>query len=278
MKAFAITLLAALPLIMLAATPQTEDYEADPYVILAGEADSAIAAGNYPEAAQRLLDALSVGPERESNPLLRCNLAMVYSYMDQDSLALKKLDELIESQPRMTTALQNRAHVLMKLGDDRRAYDDFTTLLDIDSLNLDARYYHGMMALYGGRREIAEADFAVLERVMPKSLDTATALGTLYSLTRQDRRALPYLRRLVDEAPSPEYYAALAGCLLALEEYSEASETIASGLKRYSHDPELYYYRAVLNKARYQLDDARADASRAIELGASPTRVNAIFK
>lgn len=278
MKQFVITILWLMPLIMLASTPQTDDYEADPYVILVGEADSAIAAGNYPEAAQRLLDALSVGPDRESNLLLRSNLAMVYSYMDQDSLALKKLDELIESEPRMTTALRNRAHVLMKLGDDRRAYDDFSTLLGIDSLNLDARYYHGMMALYGGRREIAETDFAVLERLDPKSLDTATALGTLYSLTRQDRRALPYLRRLVGETPAPEYYAALAGCLLALEEYSEASEIIAAGLKRYSHDPELYYYRAALNKARYLLDDARADAQRAVELGASPTRVNALFK
>ncbi|MDE6131047.1 MAG: hypothetical protein K2F74_05595 [Muribaculaceae bacterium] len=253
------------------------NYDEDPYVILVGEAEVAIADGNYPEAAQRLLDALSVGPQRESNPLLQSNLAMVYSYMDQDSLALKKLDELIASMPRMTTAIQNRAHVLMKLGDDRRAFDDFTTVLGIDSLNLDARYYHGMMALYGGRRDIAEADFAVLQSRDPDSIDTAIALATLYSLTRQDQLALDYLRRLVKEIPSPEYYSALAGCLLALDRLSEASEVIADGLKRYSHDPELYYYRARLNHARYRLDEAQADAKRAIELGASPARVNAIF-
>ena len=243
-----------------AAEPAAVNYDEDPYVILVGEAEAAIADGNYPEAAQRLLDAMSVDPERESNPLLQSNLAMVYSYMDRDSLALKKLDELIERAPRMTTAIQNRAHVLMKLGDDRRAYDDFCTVLDIDSLNLDARYYHGMMALYGGRRDIAESDFA------------------LYSLTGQDRLAIPYLRRLVEETPSPEYYSALAGCLMALDDYSEASAIISAGLKRYSHDPELYYYRAKLNKALYRLDDAHADALKAIELGASPTRVNAIFK
>lgn len=275
----AITLLALLAAATLFAARTAEmNYDEDPYVILVGEAEAAIADGNYPEAAQRLLDALSVDPDRESNPLLQSNLAMVYSYMDRDSLALKKLDELIERAPRMTTAIQNRAHVLMKLGDDRRAYDDFSTVLDIDSLNLDARYYHGMMALYGGRRDIAESDFAVLESLAPRSLDTATALATLYSLTRQDRLALPYLRRLVDETPSPEYYSALVGCLMALDDYSEASAIISAGLKRYSHDPELYYYRAMLNKALYRLDDAHADARKAIELGASPTRVNAIFK
>ncbi len=261
-----------------AAEPAAVNYDEDPYVILVGEAEAAIADGNYPEAAQRLLDAMSVDPERESNPLLQSNLAMVYSYMDRDSLALKKLDELIERAPRMTTAIQNRAHVLMKLSDDRRAYDDFCTVLDIDSLNLDARYYHGMMALYGGRRDIAESDFTVLESRAPRSLDTATALAALYSLTGQDRLAIPYLRRLVEETPSPEYYSALAGCLMALDDYSEASAIISAGLKRYSHDPELYYYRAKLNKALYRLDDAHADALKAIELGASPTRVNAIFK
>ena len=134
-----------------------------------------------------------------------------------------------------------------------------------------------MMALYGGRRDIAEADFAVLQSRDPDSIDTAIALATLYSLTRQDQLALDYLRRLVKEIPSPEYYSALAGCLLALDRLSEASEVIADGLKRYSHDPELYYYRARLNHARYRLDEAHADAKRAIELGASPARVNAIF-
>lgn len=268
-----------LPLCLAAAPADSlVNYDEDPYVILVGEAEAAIADGNYQEAAQRLLDALSVGPDRESNPLLKSNLAMVYSYMDRDSLALKKLDDLIAESPRMTTALQNRAQVLLKLGDDVRAYEDFSTVLSIDSLNLDARYYHGMMALYGGRRDIAEADFMVLESRAPNSLDTATALGTLYSLTRQDKQALPYLRRLVEETPSPEYYSALAGCLLALDNLSEASEVISNGLKRYSHDPELYYYRARLNRARYRLDDARADAKRAIELGANPAKVNAIFE
>ncbi|MDE6331971.1 MAG: hypothetical protein K2L80_05160, partial [Muribaculaceae bacterium] len=270
-----------LPLCMLAnatADSTLTNYDEDPYVILVGEAETAIADGNYPQAAQRLLDALSVDPDRESNLLLQSNLAMVYSYMDQDSLALKKLDDLISRSPRMTTAIQNRAHVLMKLGDDIRAYNDFSTVLDIDSLNLDARYYHGMMALYGGRRDIAEADFAILEHRAPTSLDTTIALATLYSLTRQDSKALPLLRKLVDETPSPEYYSALVGCLLALENYNEASETIARGLKLYSHDPELYYYRAQLNRARYRLDEAHADAQRAIELGASPARVKAIFE
>lgn len=52
---------------------------------------------------------------------------------------------------------------------------------------------------------------------------------------------------------------------------------IDSGLKRFGPDPELYYYRAWLNRDRYRLDDAHADAVRAIELGANKSKVDALF-
>lgn len=260
-----------------AESADTLNFEEDPYVILVGEADTAIADGDYPTAIQRLLDAMAVDPERETNVLVLSNLAMLYSYTDQDSLALVKLDRLIERAPRMVTALNNRGHLLLKTGNDIAAYDDFERVIGIDSLNLDARYYHGMIALYGGRRDIAETDFEVLRTEAPKSLDTAAALGLLYSMTGRDLDALPYLRRLVEETPSPEYYSALSGALLHLQRLNEASEIIAEGLRRYSRDPELYYYRAWLNRDRYRLDDARSDAKKAIEYGASPNRVNALF-
>ena len=42
-------------------------------------------------------------------------------------------------------------------------------------------------------------------------------------------------------------------------------------------DPELYYYRAMLNRDRFLLDDARADADRAVSLGLNPARAAALF-
>lgn len=83
---------------------------------------------------------------------------------------------------------------------------------------------------------------------------------------------------LTREDPAPEYFSGLAGCLLALDEFSRASEAIDAGLKRYANDPELYYYRAWLNCKRYRFDDAHRDAEKAISLGANPARVNALFE
>ena len=39
-----------------------------------------------------------------------------------------------------------------------------------------------------------------------------------------------------------------------------------------------YYYRAWLNNKRYMLDDAKADAAKAVKLGADPQRVVALFR
>ncbi len=251
--------------------------EEDPYVLLCGQADKAVADGDFAGAAQRLLEAMSLRPDSPQNVLLLSNLGMIYSYMDNDSMAIAVLDEAVRRAPELRTAQANRGEVLLKLGRDKEASEAFEKVIAADSLNIDARYYHGTIALYSGKLDAAEADFNVLRSIVPEALTTARALGMLYSLSGRDRDALPYLRKLVSLEPAPEYYAALAGSLLALSELSEASGVLAEGLERYPDDPELYYYRAILNRDRFLLDDARADAARAAALGVNPKRIAAIF-
>jgi len=253
-------------------------FDADPYFLLMGEADAAIADKNWPEAVARLCDALAVKPNHPSNALLFNNLASVYVCMGQDSLAVATYNRGLDIAPNMLTLVIGRGRALLARGDDKEAYRDFSHALEIDSISPDARYYHGMLALYSGKLDVAEADFKVLGNVAPKSIDTAIALSTLYSLTQRERLAIPYLETLIEQDPAAEYYASLAGCHLALGELTEASEAIGEGMKRYPHDPELFYYRAWLNRERFRNDDARADGARAIELGANPHKVEELFK
>lgn len=257
---------------------EPDNFEEDPYVLLCGQADKAIADGNFEEAAARLIDAMSVKPDSPSNVLLLSNLGMIYSTLDRDSLALATIDEVLRREPKMTAAHSNRARILLKMGRDKEAFDAFGTVIGSDSLNLDARYYHGMMALYTGQLDKAEADFKVLRSLAPETAETAAALSALYSMTGRDREAIPYFKSLISFDPAAEYYAGLAGCYLATGDLSEAGATIADGLKAYPNDPELYYYRAWLNRERLLYDDARADGQKAISLGASPRRVEALFQ
>ena len=253
------------------------DYDADPYFILSQEADSAIARRDWPVAAARLSDAIAVRPDAPTNMLLLTNLATVYACLGHDSLSLATYARVLDKAPSMLTTRLARGRQLLRMGRDADAYADFTQAVAIDSLSTEARYYRGMIALYGGDATQAEADFLTLARIAPKSHDAAVALGTLYSLTGRERMAIPYLERVIEAEPAPEYYASLAGCRLAMGELSEASEIIALGLKRYPDDPELYYYRAWLNRDRFHLDQAHKDARRAVELGASEDKVRRLF-
>lgn len=270
-----------LSLLLLSAAPiwaQTgaSDYDEDPYFLLCGEADEAIAKGDYEIAAQRLVDALHVKPDAPTNPLLLSNLGMIYSYLDRDSLALSTLDQALSMAPSLRTAKANRAKVLLKIGHEREAYDAMTAVIETDSLNAEMRYLHGLLALGWGDQDTAEADFIVLDAVDHEGLPTAVAMSTLLSAQSKHREALPYLRRMVELAPCEEYYAALALGLIETEELAEAGEIIDKGLREYPESGELYFYRARLNKARYRLDDARADARRAQALGIEKARIKTL--
>ncbi|MDE6301579.1 MAG: tetratricopeptide repeat protein [Muribaculaceae bacterium] len=253
-------------------------FEADPYFLLMGEADRAIADSRWEEAAARLTDALAVKPDHPSNALLFNNLASVYGYMEMDSLAVATYTRGLDIAPNMLTLVLGRAKALLAIGHDAEAYADFDHAVAIDSVNTDARYYRGMMRVYGGDLTGAEEDFGVLSRVAPKSNDTAVALATLYVLTGRNREAVSYLKKLISVDPAAEYYANLAGCYLELGDLTEASEVIATGLEAYPNDAELYYYRARLNRDRYRPDDAQADARHAIKLGVNPVRVRQLFE
>ena len=103
--------------------------EEDPYYLLSGQADKAIADGDYESAAARLLEAMSIRPDAPENVMLLSNLGMVYSYLDRDSLALATLTRALDKAPSMRTVLANRAHVLLKMGRDPEARADLDRLV-----------------------------------------------------------------------------------------------------------------------------------------------------
>ncbi len=256
---------------------EEEKLSQTPYFILVDKAEKAIGEEKYDDAITALIEAMATEPENPLNIALRSNLGMLYYYNEEDSLALVTLDDVCRRSPGLVSGHENRARVLIGLGRDVEAYDEYGKVIEIDSVNTTARFYHGMMALYGGDRLTAERDFDVLERVIPLARMTYLAKGTLYSMTGRDHEAISYLRKLIEVEPYAEYYARLVGCLIAVENFTEASDYIARGLERYPQDPELYYYRAVLNKKRYLSDEARRDADLAIKYGADKSRVESLF-
>lgn len=254
------------------------DYEEDVYFILSGEADKAIAEGDYSTAVQRINEAIDHDPDNPTNVLLLSNLGILYNYLDQDSLALDALDKANQIAPNMTVVLVNRGKLRLKMGDDMEAFKDFGKVVARDSTNTEALFYHGMMALYSGMMEEAERDFGLLEIIDPKGRDTAIAMSSLYSMTGRDARAIPYLQELIETDPQPEYYANLAACYIMIDNLSEASALLSEAMTKYPRDPEIFLYRALLNKKRYLLKEAEEDAAKAISLGADPRKVDQMIR
>lgn len=255
----------------------TTGYEERPYFLLIDQSEKAVAEHDYAAAALRLVEAMGIEPDNPLNVALLTNLGLIYYYDDQDSMALVTLNHAVERAPKLIGAREARARVLIGMNRDKEAYKDYSAIIDIDSINTDARFYRGMMALYGGDLATATADFDVLQRVVPLWKNNTLAHATLYAMTGRDQEAVSLFRKLLETDKLAEYYASLAGCLIALDNLNDASQTIGEGLERYPNDPELYYYRALLNHKRYLDDDAHRDAKRAIDLGASPQRVAEIF-
>lgn len=252
--------------------------EERPYFLLIGQSEEALANHDYEAAGLRLVEAMGIEPHNPLNVALLSNLGMIYYYNEQDSLALVTLNVAVERAPKLIGAHENRARVLIGMGRDAEAYDEYGTIIGIDSLNCDARFTHGMMALYRGDLPTAKADFAVLDRIVPLWSKTLLANATMYAMTGNDVEAASLYRRLLDKDKLPEYYSALAGCLISLDNLDEAGKVIGEGLARFSSDPELYYYRALLNHKRYLPQEAHADAKKAIELGANRDKVLKIFQ
>ena len=241
--------------------------EEDPYYILSGQADKAIAEGDYEAAAARLLEAMSVRPDTPENVMLLSNLGMVYSYLDRDSLAVATLSKALDRAPAMRTVLANRAQILLKMGRDLDARRDLDRLIAVDSLNAKGRYLRGLLALAANQDTIAESDFAILESLDPKGLPTAIGRASLLTKQGHMAEALPYLQRMASLDPQPEHFAVLAETLLALGELTRAGEVLKDGLEKFPDNAELYYCRAKYHRDLYELDQARRDARLAQKLG-----------
>lgn len=244
-----------------------------PYFLLIEQSEQALEEGDYAAAALRLVEAMSVEPDNELNVALLSNLGMIYFYNEQDSMALVVLDKAIGREPRLIAPRQGRARVLVGNGRDKEAYIEYENILNIDSLNVEARFLHAMMSLNMGKLEAAETDIRMLERTVPGSKSTMLAKGTMYSLTGNEQDAISIFRKLIENEPAPEYYARLAACHIALDQLGDASMVIGDWLSKYPTDGEAFYYRAILNKRRYLNDDAQIDAKMAIKNGVPPQRM-----
>lgn len=250
---------------------------ADEYEDALDRIDKAISAEEWQLADSLIITTVKGAPGNPTNPLLLSNLGMIRFYAGRDSAAIEALNQAHDLAPVSVTILANRARVYTAIGRPTDAVHDYNTIEQLDSTYSDTYLYRGLIFLYNGYFEAAEADLTRLEKMAPDSEDTAVALASLYSITSRPDKAIPHFSQLIRSTPKAEYYAGRAMCHLSLDNLLDAADDIASGLELDSQYSELYLARAILNKKRYANDDSLRDADTALRLGADPARVKTLL-
>ncbi|MCM1521354.1 MAG: hypothetical protein NC039_01720 [Muribaculaceae bacterium] len=264
--------LALMMLSMLSALAET------PYMEAVGEADKACAKGEWLKALAALDRAMTLEPENPGNIMLLCNVGLIQFNLGQDSIALATLDEAHTLAPRSVTILTNRARVQAALGNDREAMKDYELIMQLDSVDTGSRFNHALLSLRHRKFAAARADTEWLNLHAPDSDETHIVSAAFLCSMGKYEEAIPLYTQILDTYKVPEYYGARAYCNLMTGRLQEASDDIAIALEMAPDDGELYLYRAALNKMRFRPEDAKADARRAVELGADPRRAAEFMK
>lgn len=246
-------------------------------VAVVAHADSAIARAEWAKAEALLSEAISLRPGDPGNVLLLSNLGIVRHQMGNDKGALEALTDAHHIAPVSVTVLNNRARIYLSMGRKEDAVADYERVMQLDTTLTEPYFYRGMVSFSIGDIESAEMDFEHLRRMAPDDELTLVAFAALHTARGENEAAAGEYERLVKISPEAEYYSGLIENYLALDRLSEVAETIAVAMERYPVDPEFYVFRALLNKKLYLYDDARADARRAVSLGASAQQVNMLL-
>jgi len=262
-------------LLPLYATAQSES-NSKAYFDLVGKSDKATADTRWDEAIEYLREAMRLEPSNPSNVLLLSNIGMLHHYAGRDTLSIEVLSEAHRQAPHSVTVLQNRAKVLTAMNRPKAALDDYTLILELDTTAVVPRYYHAMISLSLGLDSVCATDIDCMKRLAPDTQPTLLAEATYMTMKGRYAEAIPLLNKTVSIAPTAPDYATLAFCCLMTQQLAEASEAIARGLELDPTDGELYLYRAMLNKARFRPDDARADADKARLHGIPASRIKSL--
>lgn len=249
----------------------------DAYMALVDEASAASRKGEWSRADTLLCRAMEMQPGLPTNILLLSNLGMIRFYAGNDSLAIATLTDAHLQAPHSVTILQNRAKVLSYTGRHDQAYDDYTAIIHLDSTVVEPHFHRAILSLRRSDIATATHDIDRLKALAPASPLTLEAEAYLNFAQNQYAPALSLLNPLIEKSPTPDLMAVASFCHLMLGNLAEASDLIGRGLQSEPTHAELHLYRALLNKMRFRPDDARTDAIRAIQLGVSAERAEALI-
>ena len=138
--------------------------------------------GRLPEAAQVLLEAVALDPQRA---LTYDTLGQVFEQQDQPAAARMFYAAAAELAPQNPKILWHFARICIRFDDSKTASETLRQLLLFDPDNWEARYYLGALELQAGRYEQAAGDFRAVLEQSPDHRKALTGLGLALERAKQ---------------------------------------------------------------------------------------------
>lgn len=237
-----------------------------------------ISKGNWKEAEKSVRNCLKTYPGSPLNGMLFYNLAMAQMGQEKYREAEESLTIALVRADNNPQYLLGRAkcRLLMKL--PAKAMEDLDRILHIDSLNFDALYSRSVAERLTGRERKSAEDLRTILRHHPDDLPALSALGSILLEEGEYQQAAGLLEKavglysakgtLADGSADARFMLIMAH--LFSDNYESSEEAIREALKIFPRDGRFYMTRAILERKRFQNNDAELDKKIAAQYGVEP--------
>ncbi|MCM1336821.1 MAG: tetratricopeptide repeat protein [Candidatus Amulumruptor caecigallinarius] len=248
----------------------------EPWNALMNRAERAYNSGDYAGAEAAYSEMLRDYPESQRAMVLY-NLGVMQTYQGKDAEALLTLDSAVVLDPENPRILEQRATLLYEKGDLDGARADYEKVVAADDSATTAMFMLGSIALNQNDTATALRSFEKLRALQPEEEGTLMAFAGYYTKVKDYPAAIAQYDKLIERKPEAQTLISRAANYLMLDSLDAAAADIDRAITLAPDDGEAYYMRAALAKKRYDLQGTKADAQKALELGVSARRIQALL-
>ena len=238
------------------------------YDALLNDAEAFMEVDSLQQAEHLLLQALELDPNNPKSIVLYADLGIVQQKMGKDKEAIETFSVALEHFPDNVEFLKARADLLLKGGENNRAYMDICKILDAEPKNIKALMAHAY--LYFDREDYkgACADYKKVLELDPFH-DTAK-LGWVIAEQKcgNFEKSLTILEEMMaDKGMVPQLLEVRANVLCAMERYEEALSDINLVIHSDNTVASAYMTRGDIWLAKKKRHKAKSDYQKALNLG-----------
>ena len=248
------------------------------YYELVDSAEACIQEKEWGKAETFIKEALRAQPDNFNNSLLLSNLATVQRYQGRNEEALKNYSIALFMTPNAVTLLKNRASLYLDMDSIDKAYMDYGRVLELDEMDIEALYNHGVLALEKQEMEASKEDFDKIKRISPNSYFAYNGLAMWNKANGNYPTAISLYGTIIKERPSVNALANRAECLLEMKQLNNAEADIKNALAMEPTNGFLYLLRAKLNKLRFESDAVQSDINLAKQYGVDENVIMEVLK